>query len=79
MYEIRSEAFSKDYDILDDENENLTATFKKVSGFFQSPAYELRNHSSELSNEEFIAVVTGANMITKRNNSAGASGGAAAG
>ncbi|MBP1947083.1 hypothetical protein [Virgibacillus litoralis] len=74
-YEIKSEAFSKEYDILD-QDENLVAAFKKVSGFFQSPAYELSSNSSLLAKEELIAVVMGVNMIIKRNNSAGAGGGA---
>ncbi|MFZ3579467.1 hypothetical protein [Virgibacillus sp. DJP39] len=72
-FEIKSEAFSKEYDILD-QDENLVAAFKKVSGFFQSPAFELSNHSSKLSMEELTAVVMGVNMIIKSNNSAGAGG-----
>ncbi|WP_404452076.1 hypothetical protein LG329_17255 [Virgibacillus necropolis] len=75
-YEINSEAFSKEYNILDQDG-NTVATFKKVSGFFRSPAFELNNHSSKLSTEELVAVVMGVNMIIKRNNNnaAGASGG----
>ncbi|MCT2534685.1 hypothetical protein NC661_04910 [Aquibacillus koreensis] len=76
-YIIRSEAFSKDYDILD-QNESLVAEFRKISNFFQSSAYNLKNHSSNLSNEELIAVVMGVNMIQKQN-SAAASNGAAGG
>lgn len=59
-----------------DQDGNLIAAFKKVSGSFQSPAFELSSHSSKLSKEELIAVVMGVNMIIKRNNSAGANGGA---
>ncbi|MFC4559748.1 hypothetical protein ACFO3D_16295 [Virgibacillus kekensis] len=77
-FKIRSEALSRDYDILN-TNEELVATFKRVNGFFRSPAFELSNNSSGLSNEELIAVVMGVNMIIKRNNSAGASGGAVGG
>ncbi|ASK64070.1 hypothetical protein CFK37_18865 [Virgibacillus phasianinus] len=73
-YEIKSDAFSKEYDILD-QGGNLIATFKKISGVFQSPAYELVSHSPLLAKEELIAVVMGVNMIIKRNNSAAASGG----
>ncbi|WP_174612940.1 hypothetical protein [Virgibacillus ihumii] len=74
-YEIKSEAFSKEFDIFD-QNGNPVAAFRKVSGFFQSPAYELNSQSTKLSKEELIAVVMGVNMIMKRNNSTGTAGGA---
>ncbi|ANX11552.1 hypothetical protein ABE41_005990 [Fictibacillus arsenicus] len=74
-YEIESPAFSKEYTILD-ENKAEVATFKKVNGFFQSPAFELKNYSDSLSTEELIAVVMGVNAIEKRHNSS-AGGGAA--
>lgn len=75
-YEIKSEAFSKEYDILD-QHADLVATFRKVSGFFQSPAFQLNSHASRLSTEELIAVVMGVSMIIKRNhNSAATAGGA---
>ncbi|WP_430786794.1 hypothetical protein VBD025_14750 [Virgibacillus flavescens] len=67
-YEIKSEAFSKEYEVFD-QGGNLVASFKKVSGFFQSPAYELQNHAANLSTEELVAVVMGVNMIIKQNNS----------
>lgn len=73
-YEIESPAFSKEYTILD-ENKSEVATFKKVNGFFQSAAFELRNYSDSLSTEELIAVVMGVNAIEKRNSS-NAGGGA---
>ncbi|MFD1356837.1 hypothetical protein ACFQ4X_02910 [Fictibacillus halophilus] len=73
-YEIESPAFSKEYTILD-ENKAEVATFKKVNGFFQSAAFELKNYSDSLLTEELIAVVMGVNAIEKRNNSS-ASGGA---
>ncbi|MCP3028491.1 hypothetical protein [Halobacillus sp. A5] len=76
-YEIESPAFSKEYTILN-EQKTEAATFKKVSGFFQSAAYELRNSSSSLQTEELIAVVMGVNAIEKRNSSnAGNAGGGA--
>jgi uncharacterized protein YxjI len=65
---IKSEAFSKQYDIFKDET-TIVAKFEKVSGFFSSPAFQLTNHSDELSTEELIAVVMGVNAIQQRNNS----------
>lgn len=69
VYEVESEAFSKEYRMVD-ENKQEAAVFEKISGFFQSPAFRLINYSSHLSNEELIAVVMGVNAITKRNQSA---------
>jgi uncharacterized protein YxjI len=63
---IKSEAFSKQYDIFQDET-NIVATFEKISGFFSSPAFRLTNHSIQLSTEEIIAVVMGVNAIQRRN------------
>jgi uncharacterized protein YxjI len=74
-YEIESPAFSKEYTILD-EHKAEVATFKKVNGFFQSAAFELKNYSDSLSTEELIAVVMGVNAIEKRNNSSAAGGAA---
>jgi hypothetical protein len=65
---IQSEAFSKQYDIYEDET-SIVAKFEKVSGFFASPAFQLTNHSKQLSTEELIAVVMGVNAIQRRNNS----------
>lgn len=67
IYEITSEAFSKHYQIYDDEL-NLIANFEKVSGFFSSPAYQLTNHSEQLDSLELVAVVMGINAIHKRRN-----------
>jgi len=69
VYQIKSEAFSREYQIYN-EDENLISEFKKISGFFTSPIFELTNQSEKLSNEELVAVVMGVNMITKRNRSA---------
>ncbi|WP_243292273.1 hypothetical protein [Bacillus sp. FJAT-47783] len=69
VYEIESDAFSKEYRMVDDNKQEI-AVFEKISGFFQSPAFRLINYSSNLSNEELIAVVMGVNAITKRNQSA---------
>lgn len=64
-YDIESPAFSKEYSIYDG-NKTEVATFKKVSGFFQTAAFELRNESRSLLTEELIAVVMGVNAIEKR-------------
>lgn len=72
-YQIKSEAFSRDYEVFD-EAENLVAEFKRISGFFSSPAFQLKNQSEKLSNEELIAVVMGVSMINKRNSAAANSG-----
>ncbi|MDC3416656.1 hypothetical protein [Aquibacillus salsiterrae] len=74
-FEIQSEPFSKEYTILDSQ-QSVIAEFKKISGFFQSSAFELTNHSSVLTNEELIAIVMGVSMVIKRNSSAAANGGA---
>jgi hypothetical protein len=66
---IESEAFSKDYTILDVQGA-VVCQFERVSGIFASPSYKMENMSSDLSNEELIAVVMGVNAIQKRNNSA---------
>lgn len=76
-YEIESPAFSKEYIILNENNEEV-ATFKKVNGIFQAAAYELKNVSGKLLTEELIAVVMGVNEIEKRRRSSGASTGTAA-
>lgn len=73
VFQIESEAFSREYVIMD-ARERVVAEFKKVNGFFQSPAFELVNQSDELGNEELIAVVMGVNMIMKRNAAAANSG-----
>jgi hypothetical protein len=74
-YEIESTAFSKEYTILD-ENNTEVATFKKVNGFFESAAFELKNLSDTLLTEELIAVVMGVNAIEKRRNSSAGTGAA---
>ncbi|ARI77790.1 LURP-one-related/scramblase family protein [Halobacillus mangrovi] len=67
--EIESPAMSKDYTMTDQSGVEV-ATFRKVSSFFQSAAYELKNHTSSLSTEELISVVMGVNAIEKRRSSA---------
>jgi hypothetical protein len=74
VYEIFSEAFSREFQI-SDENGNLVSEFKRVNGFFQSPAFQLTNLSECVSNEEWVAVVMGVSMIIKRNNAAASRGG----
>lgn len=64
VFTITSEAFSHEYEIL--EGDVAVARFEKISGFFASPAYQLKNDTDMLSNEELIAVVMGVNAIHKR-------------
>ncbi|KIL51047.1 hypothetical protein [Jeotgalibacillus campisalis] len=73
-FEIESPAFSREYRMVD-ENGEEAATFKKVNGFFQAPAYELVNKSTILLTDELIAVVMGVNAIEKRRKAAASSGG----
>lgn len=65
---IDSEAFSREYQIYD-EQEQVVAIFEKTSVFFQSASFKLSNYSEVLSNEELITVIMGVNMIHKRNSS----------
>lgn len=74
-FSIESEAFSKDYTVLDEQGA-VICSFERVSGFFSSPAYKLENYSSTLGNQELVAVVMGVNAIQKRNNAAASSNGA---
>jgi len=67
VFTISSEAFSHEYEILD--GDIAVARFEKISGFFSSPAYQLKNDTDMLSNEELIAVVMGVNAIQKRQRS----------
>jgi uncharacterized protein YxjI len=68
-FSIESEAFSKEYTILDDQG-TVICSVEKVSGFFSSSAYKLENFSASLSNQELVTAVMGVNAIQKRNNSA---------
>lgn len=70
VFQIKSEPFSREYMILD-EQENLITKFEKVSGFFSASAFQLSNFSDELTMEELIAVVMGVNEIQKRNSGGG--------
>ncbi|WP_036816826.1 hypothetical protein [Pontibacillus yanchengensis] len=76
VYTIESEAFSRQYEI-HDEQEQVIAQFNRTDSFFESPAFCLTNHSSVLAEDELIAVIMGVNMIQKRNSSGGAAGAAA--
>ncbi|WP_237458451.1 hypothetical protein [Pontibacillus yanchengensis] len=78
FYTIESEAFSRQYEIYD-EQEQVVAQFNRTDGFFESAAaaFCLTNHSSALSEDELNAVIMGVNMIQKRNSSGGAAGAAA--
>jgi uncharacterized protein YxjI len=67
-FQIKSEAFSKQYDIFKDDT-TIAAKFEKICGFFSSPAFQLTNYSEQLSTEELIAVVMGVNAIHRNNSS----------
>jgi len=44
----------------------LSASFQKVNGWFAASAYCLSNHSDEVDNYEWIAVILGMHEIQKR-------------
>lgn len=67
LFQIKSGAFSKLYEIYKDETQ-LICKFERISGFFSSPAYELKSYTDEVPTEELIAVVMGVNAIQKRRN-----------
>ncbi|MBU9710663.1 hypothetical protein [Evansella tamaricis] len=73
IYSIKSEAFSKEYQILNSD-EDVIAEFRRLSGFFESPVYQLTNQSENLFNDEVVALVMGVNMINKRNQSSANTG-----
>ncbi len=64
-YEIVSPAFSKQYDI-SDENSTLVARFEQVNGWFSSGAFLLDNQSELLDTYELVAVIMGMHAIQKR-------------
>ncbi|MEW9701437.1 hypothetical protein [Paenibacillus sp. SI8] len=68
VFEITSPAFSREYEICD-EQENVTASFEKVSGWFAASAYCLENRTSRLDSYEWIAVILGMHEIQKRQRS----------
>ncbi|MDZ5710802.1 hypothetical protein [Jeotgalibacillus haloalkalitolerans] len=72
-YEVESPAMSKEYTIFD-SSRVAVASFRKVSGFFQTAAYELTNHSELFEADELIAVIMGVNAIEKRNRNSSAGG-----
>ncbi|MBP1992484.1 hypothetical protein [Paenibacillus eucommiae] len=67
LFEIRSEAFSNEYEIQDSRGQ-AAASFTKVSGFGVARAYRLHNHTN-VPTEEWIAVVMGVHAIQKRRRS----------
>ncbi|WP_141433936.1 hypothetical protein [Bacillus sp. 03113] len=72
VFQIKSEAFSKQYMIYKNETE-VVAKFDRISGFFSSPAYQLVHNEDDPSSEELIAVVMGVNAIEKRRRNSSAS------
>ncbi|MDR0270886.1 hypothetical protein [Paenibacillus sp.] len=65
IYEIFSPAFSKEYSITD-ESGNAVARFEKISGWFESGAFCLRNGSERLDSYELVAVIMGVHETNKR-------------
>ncbi|WP_040950696.1 hypothetical protein [Gorillibacterium massiliense] len=72
IYEITSPAFSKEYEIRSEAGV-LVADFSKISGWFDSGAFALNNHSDQLDSYELVCVILGMHQIVKRHNSAAAS------
>ncbi|MEN2768764.1 hypothetical protein [Ornithinibacillus xuwenensis] len=70
-YLIESEAFSKQFTVTD-SNKRLICEFRRVDGFFQSPAYRLTNYSDIVPAMEWVAVVMGVHAIQKRRNNSAA-------
>jgi uncharacterized protein YxjI len=68
IFEIKSEAFSREYEICD-ESGALVASFQQVNGWFTGDAYCLENYSDVLDSYELIAVILGMHMIQKRRRS----------
>ncbi|MFC4778226.1 hypothetical protein ACFO9Q_15610 [Paenibacillus sp. GCM10023252] len=67
IYEIVSPAFSNEYAVLD-EDENEVASFAKISGWLHPGAFCLNNQSQHLDHYELIAIVMGVHAIQKRQN-----------
>ncbi|WP_051314642.1 hypothetical protein [Alteribacter aurantiacus] len=65
-YTVVGEAFSTEFEIKADGSDAIVGHFKRESGFFSSPSYEVKNLSDNLSDEEMLALVMGVNMLLKR-------------
>lgn len=70
-YEIHSPAFSKDYEVRDQQG-NLVATFSKINNWLEASAFCLHNKSAKLDSYELVTVVMGVHEIRKRQRSAAA-------
>ncbi|TFB13783.1 hypothetical protein E3U55_15375 [Filobacillus milosensis] len=73
VYKIESEAFSKEYTIMN-QNGDLVCDFKKVNNFFESAAFQLTDYTDKISTYEWVAVVMGVNAIQKRRRNSSAGG-----
>ncbi|MGP7817938.1 hypothetical protein [Niallia sp. 01092] len=73
IFLIKSEAFSKQYQLVKEGTEEVVAEFNRITGFFSSPAYQLIKFDDVLFMEELIVVVMGVNAIEKSINSAASS------
>lgn len=68
VYDIESEAFSKHYSVLDKSGSEI-ASFEKVSGWLESGAFRLQNHSAELDSYELVTVIMGVHGIQRQQSS----------
>lgn len=68
-YEITSPAFSREYEIRNELGE-VSASFERVNGWFESSAYRLTANSAEVDAYEWVAVVLGMHEIRKRHRQA---------
>ncbi|NGQ96172.1 hypothetical protein G3578_13480 [Brevibacillus sp. SYP-B805] len=68
-YEITSPAFSRSYEI-HDEDGTLVASFEQVSGWVWPSAFCLENFSNRLDSYELVAVIMGMHNIQKRQQAA---------
>lgn len=69
LFEIKSEAFSREYEIYDESGTSI-ASFHQVNGWFSADAYCLDNHTDQLDSYELVAVIMGMHEIQKRHRSA---------
>ena len=72
-YEITSPAFSREYEITQD-NGQLAARFERINGFFSSGAFSLNNNSDRLDSYELTVVIMGVHAIQKSQQAADSNG-----
>ncbi|MFD2615412.1 hypothetical protein [Paenibacillus gansuensis] len=72
LYEIVSPAFSRTYEILDDQG-RVAAIMDRIDSWFASAAFCLENQSDMLDTYELVSVIMGVNAIQKRRQNAASS------